>query len=75
MVGVGIPRVLVIEAVARGNLFRFRTALVSLTVLLAIGTTVAGLTVFFGRQTTVDISFFALAFVLLVSNLRELIRG
>ncbi len=42
--------------------------------MIGVGTTVAGVTVFFGWQTTVLIWFFALAFVLLLNNLQELAR-
>ena len=74
LAAIGILVVFVIEAIARGNLFRFLATLVSLAVLFVVGTTVAGLTVFFGWQTTVAICFLALAVVLLLSNLRELAR-
>jgi hypothetical protein len=66
--------VFAIEAVARSNLFRFLLALVVISLLLAVGTTVAGLTVFFGWQTTVAVCLFALAALLLINNLRELVR-
>ena len=74
LVAICILGVFVIEAIARGNLFRFLATLVSLAALFVVGTTVAGLTVVFGWQTTVAICFFALAVVLLLSNLRELAR-
>jgi hypothetical protein len=66
--------VFAIEAVARSNLIRFLLALVVISVLLAVGTTVAGLTVFFGWQTTVAICFLGVAGLLLINNLRELSR-
>ncbi|MGI9645725.1 MAG: hypothetical protein ACR2O6_10500 [Ilumatobacteraceae bacterium] len=69
---IGFLLVFVIEAIARGNLFRFLATLVTLVALFVVGTTVAGLTVFFGWQTTVATCFFALAIVLLLNNLREL---
>ena len=66
--------VFAIEAVARSNLFRFLLALAVISTLLAVGTTVAGLTVFFGWQTTVAVCFLGLAGLLLINNLRELAR-
>jgi hypothetical protein len=66
--------VFAVEALARGNLFRFVAVLASLVALVVIGATLAGLTVYFGWQATVTICFFALAIVLLTSNLRELAR-
>jgi hypothetical protein len=70
----GIFVVFVIEAIARGNLFRFLATLLTLVALLVVGTTIAGLTFFFGWQTTVAVCFFALALFLLLSNLLELAR-
>lgn len=66
--------VFAIEAIARSNLVRFLVTLVVLGVLIAVGTTLAGLTVFFGWQTTVAVCLFGLAGLLLVNNLRELSR-
>jgi len=66
--------VFAIEAIARSNLVRFLLTLVLLGVLIAVGTTLAGLTVFFGWQTTVAVCFFGLAGLLLINNLRELSR-
>ena len=66
--------VFAIEAVARSNLVRFVVTLVVLATLIAVGTTLAGLTVFFGWQTTVAVCFFALAGLLVITNLRELAR-
>lgn len=43
LAAVGIVVVFVIEAIARGNLFRFLATLVSLVALTVVGTTVAGL--------------------------------
>jgi hypothetical protein len=71
---IGVFVVFAIEAIARGNLFRFLGTLVTMVVVVGVATTVAGLAVFFGWQTTVSICFFTLAFVLLLNNLRELVR-
>ena len=71
---IGLLGLFAIEAIARGNLFRFLATLVTLALLVVVVTTIASLTVYFGWQTTVAICFFALAFVLMLSNLRELTR-
>jgi len=48
--------------------------LVVLGALLTLGTTLAGMTVFFGWQTTVAVCLFGLTGLLLINNLRELSR-
>jgi hypothetical protein len=66
--------VFAIEAIARSNLVRFLLTLLMISAMIAVGTTLAGLTVFFGWQTTVAVVFFALAGLLVINNLREFSR-
>ncbi len=65
---------LTVEAIARRHLTSFVLTMVAVVVLIAVGTTVAGLAVYFGWRVTVAICFGTVAVVLLVANLRELAR-
>jgi hypothetical protein len=65
---------LAVEALARRNLFRFLSTLVVLALAVIVITTLAGLFVFYGWQTTVAICLGVFAIVLLVINLQELAR-
>jgi hypothetical protein len=65
---------LVFEAVAHRNLFRFLSTLVVLALLVTVVSTFVGLLFFHGWQITVAICLGLLAIVLLVVNLQELAR-
>lgn len=65
---------LVIEAVARRRLVQFLVTIVVIAVFVGLITTIAGLTVYFGWQITVSICFGAMALLLLIANLTELVR-
>jgi len=65
---------LVMEAVARRNLFRFLSTIVALALLITVASAVIGLLFFYGWHATVAISLGLLAIVLLIVNLQELAR-
>jgi hypothetical protein len=72
LVWVGV--LLAVEALARRSLARLVLTVIALVAIVILVTTLAGLTVFFGWQATVAVSFGALALGLLIANLAELTR-
>jgi hypothetical protein len=65
---------LLIEALAQRNLFRFLVTLLALGVLVVAILVAVGLVFFYGWRITVAVGLGLVALVLLLANLRELVR-